>query len=265
MAFDRWRHRLRWDGTEGTPRSANAASSFHLGWQVPAGEWVAAEATLEVVVPPVVDALCFWALQVSFVDRGRDGGGAHLGLQWYPPASGVDGGQLGRLPTRGWRARRFGLEPAQRHGQREHPRSGLAPRRPYRLRVAPGDHPAPAGATAWRGEVTDTVTGVAVVVRDLFAAGDRLASPMVWSELFTRCDDPGVEVRWSALRLWSATGEVHDVQQVRVNYQALGDGGCSTTDVQVDADGVVQRSGTRRRTPTGAVLAVPRGAGDAVP
>ena len=39
---------------------------------------------LEVTTAPQVEALYFWALQVSFTDRGRSGGGAHLGLQWYP-------------------------------------------------------------------------------------------------------------------------------------------------------------------------------------
>jgi len=78
----------RWDGTEGRPRSSNAASSFHLTWLVdqPSADrpWVAAEATLEVLVAPTVPALWFWALQASFVDRGRDGGAGHLGLQWHP-------------------------------------------------------------------------------------------------------------------------------------------------------------------------------------
>jgi hypothetical protein len=96
-----------------------------------------------------------------------------------------------------------------------------------------------------------------VVVRDLFAAGDRLSDPMVWSEVFARCDDPGVEVRWSALRLWSADGQAHDARRVRVNYQTVADGGCVTTDVRSDGTGIVQATGTVRRTPTGAVLDEP--------
>src|SRR5215471_14402702 len=86
-----WLDRLRsissgaWDGTTGTPRSANGASSFHLTWEVPARRrWIEARALLEVVAAPEVPALVFWALQASFERAGRDGGAGHLGLQWYP-------------------------------------------------------------------------------------------------------------------------------------------------------------------------------------
>jgi hypothetical protein len=45
---------------------------------------------------------------------------------------------------------------------------------------------------------------------------------------------------------------------VRVNYQRLDDGGCATTDSAVDEEGqgFVQRTGTVRRTPPGARLAL---------
>ena len=49
-----------------------------------------------------------------------------------------------------------------------------------------------AGDGMWRGEVTDLTTGEAVTVRDLFAASPLLGDPMVWSEVFARCDDPSV-------------------------------------------------------------------------
>ncbi len=76
--------RPRFDGTTGRPTSSNGASSFHLFWEVGGGPWTAAEAVLEVVDPPTVPELHFWALQVSFTGGGRGGGGAHLGLQWFP-------------------------------------------------------------------------------------------------------------------------------------------------------------------------------------
>jgi len=257
MVFDRWRQRLVWDGTAGAPRSANGASSFHLMWETPPGEWVAAEVTLEVTRPPTVAALFFWALQVGFVDQGREGGAGHLGLQWYPPHPGstavnwggyhADGreldGSVSTLPSATGNV-----------NTRDLPwRSGRA----YRLSVAHGIEPAPPGMTSWRGEVLDTMTGESVVVRDLFAFGDRLAAPMVWSEVFARCDDAGVEVRWSDLRLRPAVGLDHQVRSVRVNYQARGDGGCATTDVQVEPAGIVQRTGTTRVTALGSILAMP--------
>ena len=61
----------------GDPPSGNGASSFHLWWEVPYGERLTrASVVLEVLEPPQVDRLYFWALQVSFVKP--DGGGAHL-------------------------------------------------------------------------------------------------------------------------------------------------------------------------------------------
>src|SRR5204863_5273079 len=71
---------LRRARTRGFPPSGNGASSFHLGWRLPqgAGHLVSASVTLEVLTPPVVDDLYFWALQVTFPGAGA----AHLGLQW---------------------------------------------------------------------------------------------------------------------------------------------------------------------------------------
>src|SRR2546421_13033699 len=66
--------------TRGLPPSGNGASSFHLGWRLPPGadHVVSASVTLEVLTPPVVDHLYFWALQVAFPAAGP----APLGLQW---------------------------------------------------------------------------------------------------------------------------------------------------------------------------------------
>jgi len=255
--LDRWRRRLVWDGSAGSPRSANAASSFHLIWEVPPGEWVAAEVTLDVRHAPVVAALFFWALQVSFVDRGRDGGAAHLGLQWYPPHPGATAVNWGGYHPDGRELDGSVSVLPSATGNVNTRDLAWLPGRAYRLRVCHGDQSSPPGTTAWRGEVTDTATGALVVVRELFAVGDRLAAPMVWSEVFARCDDPGVEVCWSGLRLRSASGAVHEVERVRVNYQARKEGGCATTDVQVDTIGVVQRTRAIRVTPGGSVLAVP--------
>src|SRR5512136_1812661 len=76
-----WQARQR---TSGEPRSENGASSFHLIWDLPQVPLRQVEATLEVVVPPAVPRLYFWALQVSFASGPRLQGGAHLGLQWHP-------------------------------------------------------------------------------------------------------------------------------------------------------------------------------------
>ncbi|MCX6523597.1 MAG: hypothetical protein NTX58_02345, partial [Actinobacteria bacterium] len=72
----------------GLPTSSNRASSFHLSWQLPSEEdspITAVAVTLEILEPPSVERLYFWALQADFADEnGRHGGGAHLGLQWHP-------------------------------------------------------------------------------------------------------------------------------------------------------------------------------------
>src|SRR4051794_31305408 len=67
----------------GHPTSSNRASSMHLRWDPPPASVLNVAVTLEVVEPPVVDELYFWAFQVSFVDGRRHVGAAHLGLQWY--------------------------------------------------------------------------------------------------------------------------------------------------------------------------------------
>ncbi len=257
MVFERFRQRLTWNGTAGTPPSGNGASSFHLAWVVdppPAGQvWIAAEAVLEVLVAPSVPALSFWALQASFHDRGRAAGAGHLGLQWHSghPGStavnwggyGAGGGELegststlpsamGNVNTRDFRWD-----------------AGVA----YRLRISRAGE-GPGGRQAWRGEVTNLESGDTTVVRDLYADGTELGDAIVWSEVFARCDDPSASVRWSGMCLEDDRGGRTAASRVQVNYQSLTDGGCATTDSAVDGIGVVQTTGTTRRTAQGAVL-----------
>jgi hypothetical protein len=260
VVFERFRQRLRWNGTTGTPPSGNGASSLHLAWVVdppPARRsWVAAEAVLEVLVAPRVRALSFWALQASFLDQGRSAGAGHLGLQWHaghPGSTAVNwggysagGGELegstsvlpsamGNVNTRDF-----------------HWDTGVA----YRLRISRAGG-APGGRRAWRGEVTNLDTAETTVVRELWANGTSLGDAIVWSEVFARCDDPSASVRWSALTMEDDGGGRTTASRVRVNYQSLAEGGCVTTDSSVDGRGVVQSTGTTRRTPQGDVLPLP--------
>lgn len=264
----------RWDGTAGRPPSGNGASSFHLFWDLPAGVGavVAVEVTLEVVEPPATDDLVFWALQASFADgAGRPGGGAHLGLQWHRPHPGGTAVNWGGYRHGGGElAGSVSALPSApgNVNTRDFP---WRPGTPYRLRIeavgpvptaAPGASGIPGGLAAWRGSVTDARTGVTTVVRDLYAPGDRLVGPMVWSEVFAPCDAPGGAVRWSAPTVVAADGGAHPVREVSVNYQSLGDGGCVTTDSAADGrGGIVQRTGTARRTPHGARLTLGPGPG----
>jgi hypothetical protein len=216
----KWRSTVR---TTGFPTSSNRASSFHLLWEgVPATDEVSA--VLEVVEPPTVPHLYFWALQASFVDdRGRRVGGAHLGLQWYPPHPGStavnwggyrDGASLGGSNV----STELEGEASTLPSATGNPNTrdyAWRPHTPYRLRIS-GD-----GDGWWRGEVTDLTTGETIVVRRLYGGGTRLAGPMVWSEVFARCDDPSVTVRWSDF--------TPHTNSIRTSYQRHEDGGCANT------------------------------------
>lgn len=253
-----WLRRLAagrgWDGRSGRPRSANAASSFHLVWQVPDDDWVAAGAVLEVLEPPRVAELYFWALQVSFDEGGRAGGGAHLGLQWYPPHPGSTAVNWGGYAAGGGELPGTTSALPSAVGNPNTRDFAWEARRPYRLsvrRVGPADE---LGRWAWRGAVTDVRRSERTPVRDLFCAGSRIRAPMVWSEVFAPCDAPGAVVRWSELTLERADGTELVVDRVAVNYQRVDDGGCVTTDSSVDGRTFVQRTGTVRSTPQGSVL-----------
>ncbi len=250
-----------WTGVTGRPPSGNGASSSHLFWDLPVGgDWRAVEVTLEVLEPPTVDRLYFWALQVSFVDgAGRSGGGAHTGLQWCtgPTAPAVNWGGYGPggVELRG--------SESTLPSSWGNPNTRDYPWRPavaYRLRVADAG-PAPAGgpgARAWRATVTDLGTGSSTVVRDLWAVGDRLTGAMTWSEVFADCDGPSAAVRWSAPMLIDAEGRAEPLAAATVHHQALTDGGCATGDAWADDVGIVQRSAAPRRTPPGTRLSFPR-------
>jgi hypothetical protein len=253
----------------GPPRSANSASSFHLDWQMPRhsgrDERLAeVSAVLEIVVPPEVPALYFWALQVDFVDDRGIWGGAHTGLQWnrrYPDGTAVNWGgyasrELGGGVLTGTTSALSGF--ADDPNTLAYP---WQPGLPYRLRV----YRSPGAPGAWRAEVTDLRSGLSSVIRDLLPAPRRgtgssyLARPIVWSEVFADCDAPSVTVRWSNLQALDEKGTVIRPEGVRVNYQAVQEGGCSNTSIGVDqAGGVLQVTNVPRIVEQGTILAMPR-------
>ena len=234
--------------TSGMPSSANGASSLHAWWDL-AGPLREVAVTLEVLVPPAVSWLYFWALQVSFVDRGRRTGGGHLGLQaapWHPGGTAVNWGGYadagGELDGSGSSLPSAVANPNTRDFAWE-------ARRPYRLRVAPGEGPG-----RWRGEVTDVGSGVVTVVRELACPGTALADPVVWSEVFAPCDAPGTAVRWSDAAAVTAEGAGVVPPSVRLTYQSVADGGCSNSSTFVDGAAVVQATATDRRVAHGTTL-----------
>ena len=206
---------------------------------------MAASVTLEVCTPPVVDHLYFWALQVAFAGAGA----AHLGLQWnhrHPGFGAVNwGGYAADGSLLAGTESRLPSTPADPN-TRDYP---WDPARAYRLRV----HRVEEGA--WRGEVTDLTTGDATTVRDLMAAASFLGDPLVWSEVFARCDDPSVTVRWSDFEVVSDRGDRFTPAALTVNYQSHADGGCANTTSVLDGrGGVLQITSTERLTRQGAKL-----------
>lgn len=242
----------------GLPPSPNGASSLHLWWELDAGEPLTeVVATVEVTEAPVVPRVYFWALQASFHDGRWAVGAGHLGLQWG----------VGRPPRRcvNWGGYHTGgseLDGREIDGTGSRLPSALGDAntrdfpwevgRPYLLRI----HPSPAGRGLWRGEVTDA-DGRVTVVRDLLCPGRHLVEPVVWSEVFARCDDPSVTVRWSRLEAVTASGRRVPASAAVAGYQRRDQGGCDNTTSAVDAAGWLQRTNTDRLHGTGARLRRP--------
>jgi hypothetical protein len=204
---------------------------------------VEAEAVLEVVEPPTVAELHFWALQVSFAEGGRRHGGGHVGLQWHPRHPGSTAVNWGGYAAGGGELT-GSVSPLPSALDNPNTRDlAWSAGRPYRLRVTQGT----GGWTGWVDELP---------VRDLHAGGSELVDLMVWSEVFARCDDPTSAVRWSGLLARDDAGVEHRPDRLTVSYQSVVDGGCSNTDVVLAPDrrSVEQRTATPRTVKPGTTL-----------
>jgi hypothetical protein len=276
----------------GPPRSPNGASSFHLIWEMPdrmpqrsaaggraALRLVEVSAVLEVLVPPQVPFLYFWALQMDFEEGGLTWGGGHTGLQWNPRFSGNTAVNWGGYATQ---ERGGAVLPGTTSslpaftGDPHTVAYRWRPERPYRLRV----HPSPEVLGGWRAEITDVTSGRATAIRDLLrpgtggksaggasgssvssagsgqAATSHLRAPLVWSEVFAACDAPSVVVRWSEFEAITEDGSVLRPEAMRVNYQTHQAGGCANTTVRRDGTGLLQITGASREIGQGTRLAL---------
>lgn len=249
--------------TTGIPPSANGASSFHLGWRLDGrsgGRFDTAAVTLEVLEPPTVPRLYFWALQVDVAGPVGRAGGAHLGLQWHPQYPGSTAVNWGGYHASGGELQGSDSALPSTLGNPNTRDLSWAPQRPYRLRVErvadPGAADLPGGWSAWRGSVEDLLGGGPVVVRDLYLPGDSIVAVTMWSEVFARCDDPPVTVRWSDPVASAGAAAVVPTAWV-VNYQSHAEGGCANTDSSVDDIGALQRTAVPRRTRQGTHLPLP--------
>jgi hypothetical protein len=256
-ASEAWASRQR---TSGEPGSRNGASSFHLFWDIPPQPLLECSAVLEVVVPPPTRRLYFWALQASFSSGNRMHGGAHIGLQWNARHPGGTAANWGGYAPGGslLQGSESSLPSARRDlNTRDYP--WVAGHR-YRLQIARSGE-APDGMVAWRGTVTHLESGEETRIRDLYTKGEHLVRPLVWSEVFARCEHETAAVRWSDLRAVTAEGTELCPSYVRVNYQSWADGGCDNTTVGVDELGILQVTNAQRRIPQDAMLPVPGGPG----
>lgn len=239
----------------GAPPSGNGASSFHLFWDLP-GTFSAVRATIKVVQPPTANRLYFWALQADFTDEsGQSHGGAHLGPQFHPDYPGRTAVNWGGYESDG-RILRGSTSPLRGSLGNPHTRDfPWKPGRTYRLAIELADDQTDAmpGTTAWEGSIADLSAGNRVVIRQLYPRGNRLVRPMVWAEVFARCDDPTVEVHWSDFEAVEfSTSEIVRANTVTLNYQSHNDGGCANTDSSPLPDsGIRQRTNVLRTQPQG--------------
>ena len=241
----------------GDPPSPNGASSMHLWWSLPYGEQLTAvRATLEIVEPPTVARLYFWALQVAFVKPG--GGGAHLGLQHNGRHPGSTAANFGGYAPRDVGGLLDGIA-SELPSTPDDPNTrdfAWEPNRRYRLSVERMPDGAPEGFFAWRGTVEDIEAGNVSVVRILFSRGEFLRGPVVWTEAFARCEHPSVAARWTDLEAMGETRGLMRIPAGQVNYQQRDAGGCDNTNMDVKGDGWVQRTATDRTVSAGTVLSI---------
>jgi hypothetical protein len=207
---------------------------MHLWWtpSTTAGPAQTVSAVLEVVEPPTVEHLYFWALQATFVDAGgRPIGGAHLGLQWHaghPGGTAVNWGGY-RSDGRGELDAHVPSHLPSATGNVNTRDFAWRAHAPYRLTIA----------VDGTGSVTDLAADETTVVRRLdVGAAAALASPVVWSEVFAPCDGPSTAVRWSELEPAPVT--------TQVTYQSYEDGGCTNTRIEIVGDGCMQRTNVDR-------------------
>lgn len=229
----------------GRPPSPNGASSFHLAWSPPVGDFDAVRATLTVPKLPTTSDLYFFALQASFMEGGVARGGAHVGLQWnarHPGSTAVNWGGYESQATGG--AVLGGTEsplPSRPNdpNTRDYPwRAGV----PYELRIEPGRE-----TGSWLGSVTDLDRMETTPIRELMAGGSTLGSPLVWCEVFARCDAPSVTATWHGLAARDPGGGWHEVRTVSTRYQDYAAGGCTNTSSATDGARFIQSTATPRQ------------------
>lgn len=212
--------------------------------------------TLTIDHEPPHRHLVFWALQVDFASGWRSAGGAHLGLQWNPRHPGLRAVNWGGYDREG-QVLAGSRSPLPSAPDNPHTRDyPWSPGQPYRLTIRAGDEPG-----HWTGSILALADGREQVIRDLFVSADALVRPIVWSEVFARCDGPSVSATWRDPMAHTANGPVQPAAY-RVSYQSEEAGGCSNTDVVWTDEGVRQLTAVNRRIPAGTLVPLDGARGD---
>lgn len=226
---------------------------MHLFWDLPSTDLVEVRATIEVLDPPPASRLVFWALQASFTDARGQLGAGHFGLQHhpqYPDRCAVNwGGYYSKASGRSGELPGSALAAPSALSNANTCNFSWRVGVPYTYRISRSPE------RGWRGSIISP-DGDETVVRDLHSDGDRLSSPMVWTESFAHCDDAGSSVRWSNFVGIESSGASVAPRSVRVNYQKESDGGCSNTSIEPMDNGFVQRTNAARQHMTGTRLAI---------
>lgn len=209
-------------------------------------------ATITVTEPPSVSMIHFWALQTSFMVGETKVGAGHFGLQFHPDYPGDGAVNWGGYATSGDQLEGSTSDLPSARSNINTRNYDWEPNRPYKYRI----YQAPGSRYDWRGSVTDMVSGVETVVRDLHVQADSLRHPMVWSEVFAHCDHPSHAVRWSDFEALSVAGDIIRPASVKLSYQTFEKGGCGNTNILPGAiaGSVVQRTNTARTNVAGSHL-----------
>lgn len=233
---------------------SKAGGGFHLWWQgMPTAEdpdpMVSVSATLEVLRPPEVAKLYFWALQATFCDEhGTPLGAAHAGLQWNPRHPGSRAVNWGGYRTNGASNETLTGTVSKLEGIPGDVNTynfPWKPNRPYRFDIE-------RSGIGWRATITDVEAKETTVIRDLSVGGDRLANVVMWTELFCGRSDPPASVRWTTPWARRMSGEV--VQPTGMTVRYPGGSKWRRTATSWDGTGFVQATDSRRTVPEASVL-----------
>lgn len=228
------------------------ASSFHCGWDSTFGpdDGLVKEMSVDLTVvnhPSLsVEDVYFWAMQADFYGAtGLDDplGGAHVGLQYNPlhpnnHAVNFGGYDEGSVELPGSESD-FPSTPDNDNTRDYDWETGVT----YSLRI-------------WipeEGHIMASIDGVEI--RELFRDGTEfLYANSVWSEVFARCIDPAVSVRWSNFQVVDSLAQTHVEDTFVLNYQEEAADGCPNTNTAASGLSLVQRTNTTRINQDGAVL-----------